>query len=141
MLLPLMVVLQACTHNDGAIGPWFGTWGMPSMTVDGAVPDGFNPATTVWEFQSDILKISLLDSHHYVDAVSWCTWREADGHLYLDYTHSIEGDAQYDAPAWLLLQNKDVCDLTIVERGSRRMVLSYTAPDGSTVVYTLKKTW
>lgn len=144
ILLPLVIAILTlgCTHNDGDIGPWFGAWAMPSMTVDGKTPADFSPTNTIWEFQSEIVCIRLLGEHHNIDSWSWGTWHEADGHIYIDYTHSNSaGPSEYDSPAWLLIANREVADLTIVERGDRRMVLEYTTPDGKKVIYTLKKTW
>lgn len=145
-LLALLLAAAAatgCTHNDGDIGPWFGCWAMPEMTVDGQCPDGFDPTATVWEFQSDLVRISLLGSHHDVDAQSWGTWHEDNGHLYLDYTHNGTHDetSEYDAPAWLMIENGTTADLSIIEYGKRRMRLEYTTADGEKIIYTLKKTW
>lgn len=145
IILPLLLaaVTTGCTHNDGDIGPWFGTWAMSGMTVDGETPKDFNPTATVWEFQSELVVIRLLGEHHDIDAASWGTWREADGHLYLDYTHNSQhtGLSEYDAPVWLMMENDSVIDLTIAERGNRSMILRYSAPDGRIITYTLKKTW
>ena len=138
--LPVLLafIAMGCTHNDGDIGPWFGSWAMPAMTVDGDTPPGFDPVATVWEFQSEVVRIGLLDDHHDFAATAWGTWREADGRLYLDFTH---GNGEYTAPSWLLMHPGKVLVLSIVERENRRMVLRYITPKGESVVYTLKKTW
>ena len=138
--LPVLLafIAMGCTHNDGDIGPWFGSWAMPAMTVDGDTPPGFDPVATVWEFQSEVVRIGLLDDHHDFAATAWGTWREADGRLYLDFTH---GNGEYTAPSWLLMHPGKVLVLYIVERENRRMVLRYITPKGESVVYTLKKTW
>lgn len=144
-LLPLLLaaIAAACTHNDGDIGPWFGTWAMTGMTVNGETPQDFNPTANVWEFQSELVTIRLLGEHHDIDGASWGTWHEADGHLYLDFTHNSQqsGPGEYDAPAWLMMENSKVIDLTITDRGKRTMVLRYSAPGGQIITYTLKKTW
>lgn len=147
IFLPLViaVISAGCTCNDGDIGPWFGSWSMSEMTVDGRTPDGFDPTATVWEFQSSLIRISLLGEHHTMDDMSWGTWHESDGHLYLDYTHPSDkyenSNGEYEAPSWLLIQKNSVADLAILERGKRRMTLEYITPEGEKVVYTLKKTW
>lgn len=146
MLLPLALLLGSCTHNDGNIGPWFGTWGMTAMTVDGVPYGTTDRGQTLWEFQSHLVRISRIDAHQTFTGYSWGTWEERDGHLLLDFTHpdnsTPEGDqGEYRAPDWLLMPPGQVIDLAITDNRSRIKSLKYTDPDGKIIIYTIKKTW
>lgn len=139
-----IISLSSCRMNNGDIGEYFGSWLVCSMTVDGTEAEDFDPETTFWEFQNNIIRISLTDSHY--DIISrWGTWHEEDNRLILDFTHhddaNPEGTSGYKGPEWLLFPSSGIIDLTFVERGHDRMKLSWQDPEGHTIVYSLRKIW
>ena len=60
-----LVGLSGCTHNDGDIGIWFGTWQVEQITCDGEnLPDTYyNPSTVplYFQFQGDTRHNQLVD--------------------------------------------------------------------------------
>lgn len=145
LLAAVAVMLAACTGNDHTPMPWMGSWDMTSMTVDGKESAEVEPHTTVWEFQNDIVEISLLDAVDGVATTRTGTWKVDGRRLSLNYTHSQTGVAagtgDYSAPQWLLMQQNAVLQLDILRLDRRDITLQYVTPKGQTVVYTLHKTW
>lgn len=144
-VLIMMIVCMACTNNDDTPPQWFGTWTLSYMTVDGKVPENFKPNTTVWEFQSNVIRIALLSEHNIIDLYSFGTWNETDDHLTLDFTHGDDqvapGTGEYFAPTWLLMPRGQTIDLEIIKYDKRLRQFRYTNPEGSVIEYTINKTW
>lgn len=143
LLLPLLMFCS-CRVNNGDIGDFFGSWLMESMTVDGEVPDDFNPELTYWEFQNNLVSISRVE-FMYDKESRWGTWSEDGNHLLLNYTHYSQGlnpgTGQYTAPEWLGFPPNSVISLTFVTRSSKRMSLTWTDYEGHVYVYSLRKIW
>ena len=71
VLLATLLVLGSCTRNHGDIGPWFGTWHVESINVDGA------PVTVegdyFFQFQSKVFRVSQVGGHEHL-VESFGTW-------------------------------------------------------------------
>lgn len=144
LMIFAVLCLGACQMNDGGIGDYFGSWLLHSMTVDGTEDPEFDPETTFWEFQNNIIEISQV-SRLYEKTGRWGTWSEEDGKLLLDFTHhenGIEpGSAHYQAPEWLHFTPNEILSLDFVSRSSKNMTLSWSDPEGRKIVYSLRKIW
>ena len=60
-----LVGLSGCTHNEGDIGPWFGTWMVEDIT--GGASD--------FEFQGKMCTVIYIDNKHN-QLVDYGTWSE-----------------------------------------------------------------
>ncbi len=144
LLTIAVMALCGCRVNNGDIGDYFGAWLLYSMTVDGEVPEDFNPEQTYWEFQNNIVQISRV-SYMFEKKGRWGTWSEDDNTLLLNFTHYQEGyepgSAQYRAPEWLGFPQNSIIPLTFVSRSSKRMELTWRDVEGKIYVYSLRKLW
>ncbi len=136
-LLALMG-LSACTHNDGDIGPWFGTWQVEQITCDGEnLPDTYyNPSTVplYLQFQGDMVTVRLTSTLHD-ERVDYGTWVEGDGSLDISFPDS---NVAYDHILSTLLGGAEVdyssepavprFHFAITERSSDRVTLTYDHP-------------
>lgn len=138
------LAFMSCTTNNGDIGPYYGTWSMLSFTVDGEPAEDTDIGSILWEFQNNIVSITITDPYHTRYA-HYGTWREYDGYLSLDFTHHDDsnqpGQGPYMAPEELKFPSNEVIELKIESQSSKGMVLSWHNASGETLVYTLKKTW
>lgn len=102
IFLPLLaLVLNGCTHNNGDIGPLFGSWRMTAMTVDGQPVEGYE-GNVFWMFQNSVVCMREVLPHHETDE-RWGEWRWADKNtLLLNFSHSDELH-QPDDPVYLPL--------------------------------------
>lgn len=73
-----LALLASCTHNDGDIGPLFGTWHVDAIEVDGT-PDATYDGSLFVMFQSNIADWRIVDeqAHTYVNA--WASWQQDGG--------------------------------------------------------------
>lgn len=127
-----------CTHNNGDIGPLFGSWVLDEMTVDG-VPEAFGEEYTVMQFQGEIVMTKLIDDRHSLLGYSVGTWIRHDDVLDLNYTHH-DDESEYRTPEWLLLTHGVINTMVILSLDSRHMHLQHTTPDGRIVQYKFRKT-
>lgn len=130
VLLATLLVLGSCTRNHGDIGPWFGTWHVESINVDGA------PVTVegdyFFQFQSKVFRVSQVGDHEQL-VESFGTWDEGD-----DGTMTItfpDPDVFYISMPGLEASN--IFTVTMVS--SREVIFSRVTTDGSSVVYHLHK--
>ena len=85
----LTSLLAACTHNDGDIGPLFGSWQLESIEVDGTVDSSYT-GNVFWGFQSSVIRMAVVNEHHeHVDY--WGTWKlsEVSARVSVGYTTSV----------------------------------------------------
>lgn len=143
ILLPLLAMLSTgCTHNDGDIGPWFGTWQLEEITADGDVETAYNH-DIFWQFQNTVFCMRKVTALHD-NLPRWGTWKETgDNVLQLNFTHH---DSEYEAGSTKYspfpethIPVNTVTDLNILEMSRSRLVLQYHADDGSVYTYYLKK--
>lgn len=135
------MALSACTHNDGNIGVYFGTWKVEEITIDGVADIDYRD-NLFFQFQSGVFCMRRVDEHH-IAAVSWGTWEEvSDNVLRLSFVYSDdnnpEGSEKY-SPLPESHLPKGVSDLDILQLTGSAMKLQYLAEDEIEYVYNLKK--
>lgn len=144
LLTALTAILAgACTHNNGDIGPLFGTWALDAMLIDGqeaVLPD----ADTFMQFQNRVVMVKLIDSRATTLSYNVGSWqREADV-LELDFNHRQDGvepgTGIYQAPEWLHFVDRGTTVLQILSLKSGGMRLKQLTPEGPTIVYDFHKT-
>ena len=106
LVAAVAIISGGCTHNDGDIGPLFGSWLVEDITLDGQRTDPGEGHGYV-QFQGAVVMCKLIDDRHSLLFYSVGSYvREGDA-LLLDFTHSdnttAPGEGQYSAPQWLLL--------------------------------------
>lgn len=72
--LSLLLLLAACTHNDGDIGPWFGLWHLESIECDGVKVDDYQQ-DVFFAFQSSVFQMQRVDGMHTTEQTfaQWTT--------------------------------------------------------------------
>lgn len=141
MAVMSMLMLAGCTHNGGDIGKFFGTWHLDNISAhrldeEGAPAYSIESVDSVfWSFQSDVVMMQRLLPYHEYDR-RWGTWREADGELSLDFTHSGDGippgTGMYYILEGLYLPPDGKVVLRIREMDKLSMVLTYDDITGET---------
>ena len=148
-VLLIWALLPSCTRNNGDIGEWFGTWQMTGISADG-VPDDTYERNIFWKFQNDVICLVRVDTSPGANARDdvWGTWEDDGDKLLLDFSYSDDQNPVeygenhqgiYAPYPELHLPYGEVSTLTITERTSGKMTLLYTAQDGVTYAYTIKK--
>ena len=137
VVLLLLLGLASCTQSGGYIGKRFGMWKVTEILIDG-VRDANYDETMFWSFQSEIIDMKSSAGQ----SIGVC--KEENGTLVLDYrytdtAHPEPGSALYSPLPQSLLPVNTVIVLEILKLESRHMQLSYTSPEGKTIVYNLKK--
>lgn len=139
MLMTLL--LSACTHHNGDIGPYFGTWKVDAITIDGN-DDKEYADNMFWKFQSDVICMIVVDDTTHSRNEYWGTWSEDGPTLTLNYTYSDDryqqGTSRYAPPAASHLP-AGILNLRIVSQSGSEMQLEYTAGDGTSYSYNLTK--
>lgn len=126
----LAFALGSCTHNNGDIGPWFGTWQVESITA------GDNPINVsgdyFFQFQSKVIRVSCVSDHEQV-VESYGTWQENDeGKMTVSFP---DPTVHYIAMPGL----EDHNDFTVTHASSSEVTLSKTDQEGTAYRYHLKK--
>lgn len=128
--------VSGCTHNNGDIGPWFGIWKVVSISPDQTYKGNF-----FWKFQTNVIEM-LRNTDDLEYSPRFGTWQEKDGNLILDFTHhdngSSSGEGKY-MPFPEMHISSGVSTLHIDKLTGPEIVLTYTADDGVTYTYILKK--
>ncbi len=50
LLASVFILMTGCTHNDGDIGPWFGTWQLENVMIDDKPEEDYHH-DIFWQFQ------------------------------------------------------------------------------------------
>lgn len=131
MVLAALLLLPACTRNNGDIGPWFGAWKVESITVDGA-PRADYEGNLFFLFQSNVVKLSMVQDHHESVDVNG-NWEESSGNMHLSFP-----DPRFQPHAVTGLPAES--DLAVTGPSKGRATLTWTNPDnGLVTVFQLKK--
>lgn len=137
----LVGIVASCTHHNGDIGVYFGTWKLESITVDGVESEEYR-GDMFWKFQSEVICMETVDDALHTRTDHWGKWSEADGVLTLNYTFSDDnspaGTSKYAPPAVTGLPAA-VSHLDIVSKSGSRIVLRYVTGDGKAYQYILGK--
>lgn len=145
-ILLLSLLAFGCSHNDGDIGPLFGTWRLESVTADGADVDLHEDGSLLidWRFQSHLIQIQTVFEHYSYQNVmgTWQMTEHPDRILALDFSgHNVDGTGFYTPPSQLHLVRGGVTPLTIERLNGKDLRLSYTSADGVTYAYKLRKAY
>lgn len=142
MLLAITCSLASCTHNNGDIGHWFGTWKLEKIEVDG-VPQEDYKGNIIWKFQSDIVWMGVVNDAEHTVTNSFGTWTCFEDILTLNFSYSDNnfpnpGTGQYAPPAQTLIPS-GITEMTVLQLSSSRIKLLYKRSDGSAVTYSLSR--
>lgn len=135
--------ISSCTHNNGDIGSWFGTWKVTEITINGT-PDADYEGNLFWSFQTSVIGMTTVDSALGITtAESWGSWEQQGDILRLDFTHTddshpVQGSSKY-SPLPSSHLPSGISELQILSLSSSAVRLHYTADDGSIYKYSLKK--
>ena len=134
-------ILMSCTHNNGDIGDYFGTWKLTHIEIDGHADDSYK-GNIFWQFQSQVFCMRQVLPEHDID-VRWGSWKELpDNVLELNFTHHDDehpAGSDYYSPLPATGLAPAVNHLDIVTMNSSEMVLTYHNDKGETLRYRLKK--
>ncbi len=137
----LAFFMADCTHNNGDIGPYFGTWKLLDIEADGSTVPEYE-GDIFWQFQSDVFCMREVLPNHDTD-VRWGSWEEIDGNiLILNFSHyddSHEPGSTMYSPISVTGLEATVNRLEIVSLSGSKMTLIYQSPDGTEYCYRLKK--
>lgn len=126
------IAISSCTRNDGDIGPWFGTWRIESISIDGTARPDYAPPYLFAKFQSSIIQFIEPDDTEHIALCYTGTWTQDDDRLLLDFTWGLS-----TPPAVTGLPCEATLD--ILKLTGREIRLAYHADDGSVITYILKK--
>lgn len=144
LTLITLISVWSCTRNDGDIGPLFGAWKVEEVAADGVPVNLYGQDDGVivydWRFQSHLIQIQTVYEHYsYANVMG--TWSLSDGILTLEFTGSdVDGEGFYTPPAPMHI-GRGVTPLEILELKGSHLRLRYTAEDGITYTYRLKKAY
>jgi len=130
ILILLLLAFSSCTHNNGDIGIWFGTWHVESITTDGtpANVDG----DYFFQFQNKVLRVSKVGSHEQT-IESFGTWNEDEsGKMNISFP---DPTTFYIAMPGLETHN----DFTVTTTSSHEVTFTKADATGITYSYHLKK--
>lgn len=139
----MSTIISGCTHNNGDIGEWFGTWKVTEITIDG-VTDTTYTGNMFWLFQASVICMRTMDDNHgYTD--HWGSWKELpDAHLEFNFTHhdndNEPGSWKYrPAPASRLPVAVSILNISSLSRSSATLSYTTSTTPPSTITYHLRK--
>lgn len=140
-LFVLSIIIASCTHNNGDIGHYFGTWKLERMAIDG-VEDAEYQKNVFWKFQAGVMCMVRVDDSTHTKTECWGTWEEDGKILRLNYTHhddaNSEGSQKY-APLSETHIPIGITELEILRQNSSKMELKYINNDGQVILYYFDK--
>lgn len=141
-VLLLAMLLGACTHNDGDIGPLFGSWSLDEVEGPLDLPEG---KATVMEFQNNLVEFILSDGAYIPFQKRFGTWVREGDIMTFDFTHYSDGEkpghGAFAAPEWLGFPENSIFTVYIERLDSGHFTFVYTLADGQTITYKFLRTW
>lgn len=132
LMAVVVMVMTACTRNNGDIGELFGTWRVVSIEKGGQELTS-DAGSLYFSFQSSIYCQRYIYDDTYGAESRFASWKyEGDG-IVVDFS-----DERY-APIAITGMQQGQNYVEIERSDGSDMVMSYTTPDGDKYVYTLKK--
>ena len=88
-----LVGLGGCTHNEGDIGPWFGTWQVEVVADCNAYSTDYENqlknGTHFFQFQADMIAVRYVylksNNLYHSEIVDYGTWSEENGKLTISF--------------------------------------------------------
>lgn len=128
------MAMQSCTHNDGDIGRWFGTWHVESIEMDGTAIDSYD-GYSFFQFQSSVFELRLSNPLH---DEQYTVGRWQDNGESIDITFP-DTQRVWNYIAGFDFGPSSVNRLLVESANGSDMVLSLATSDGHTYRYILKK--
>jgi len=138
--LMTLVGLSACTHNDGDIGTWFGTWQVEDISCASTDCTGYTSdcQNYYFQFQGDICTVRYVSPMHD-EEVDYGTWSEGDGTLDIDFPDSNVAYFHVFANLLNLESSPQHLHFTINSSTSTEVTLAYTDATGNNWTLLLRK--
>lgn len=137
LIATILPVATSCTHPDGKIGMWAGTWLFERITVDG-VPDTSYPGSDdrlcMMSIQGKIFTISQVEQYEIFG-----NWKSGDMKFELTADFSIYDNALGWPPQLGFGEFDNPLTFRIIQRDSKKMRLSLDCADGHTREYYLRR--
>ncbi|MDE6370211.1 MAG: lipocalin-like domain-containing protein [Duncaniella sp.] len=140
MYVAAVVIMTACTRNNGDIGPLFGRWQLDAMSADGVKQNIYNDSELlyVWAFQGNIIEIQTILPHQ-----SWKKamgiWNYTDDGIELDFSYKDNyGEGEYTQPEVLMIP-RGLTRLTFASHNRGAMTLWWVNAEGVRYEYSLTK--
>lgn len=126
-----LLMLSACTSNNGDIGPFFGRWQLKKIECQGS-PEILTEGTYFLAFQNNVALLSQ-DCGDYVERQIFGSWHEADNTLFMEFDTSTGSlsPQQIGLP--------DSSRTQILEITHRHLVLTYHPDDDTAITYYFDK--
>lgn len=149
-LVLFIVGLCGCTRNNGDIGPWFGTWKLTEITIDGT-PEASYGGNVFWKFQNDVFVMLRRNMNPNESSAEnrYGTWSESNDYLFIDFTNYDDSNPPENGAAGEgiyapFLETHfilgGVSQLKIVNQSGSEAYLMFTSPaDGKTYGYRIRK--
>ncbi|MDE7136394.1 MAG: lipocalin-like domain-containing protein [Muribaculaceae bacterium] len=141
LFLAVIISTPGCTQNDGDIGPWFGTWRLEQIIIDGTPDNDYN-RDIIWKFQADVISMVVVNDVTHTAISSWGTWTHTDNTLTLNFTYSDTdnpaGSYKYAPPAATYLPPA-ISLLQVVSLSKGEIVLEYVSEQNINYIYKLAK--
>ena len=135
LIATLAITFSACSHNNGDIGIWFGTWHVEKIThVHNGEPVATYKGRHFMQFQNNIIRVTTNDSLHNYEQ-SFGTWEadEANHLLRINFPDS----AQFECTLTGINRQNT---FFIEEADASHITFSHAnLPDSLTLRYYLKK--
>lgn len=134
----LSLILAGCTHNNGYIGDWFGTWQVTEIAVNGEKQDSYT-RNMFFKFQTDICNIITVYPHNTYDEHFARFKNEGNNTILIDFGYTDEWNPiEFDAPEESMFSNGPNI-LNVKRESSREKLLTLRKEEGLTITYKLKK--
>lgn len=111
----LLLSLTSCTHNNGDIGPLFGTWKLTSINING-VPDKNYKENSFMAFQNDAIGVNTPDTNEGYWEIG--KWTMEGKELTITYDNNV-----FNAPEYLHI-NKGVNVFSVTELTGKSLIFS-----------------
>ena len=139
----MMAFMAGCTHNNGDIGPLFGSWTLQEIIIDGTPDEDYGHNMT-WNFQNHNLSImTVLPHHDRAENMGTWDWVETDRMMSIDFTYKnsdgVVGGSPFCPPDGLHLPTGQVLIMDVEQLTSSDMTLLYESHDGSLIKYVFTK--
>ena len=128
-----LMLLCSCTHNDGDIGPLFGTWQLTEREVNMVDVEESLPAVDelFWSFQSSVVRMTHVYSTSRQESV-YGNWELRGDVMTLEFPDSEQPMLEeFLLPRW--------CEVEVIELTGKNLTVVWHSDDGGEVKYKFKK--
>ncbi|MBR5101547.1 MAG: lipocalin-like domain-containing protein [Muribaculaceae bacterium] len=132
VLITTLWLTTSCTHNNGDIGIWFGTWKITSIERNGETVSSYR-GNMFFLFQTTMFEMREAEHDHFVNE-TFGQWSEENDILTISFP-----DAEYQPLYTMTTMGFTATNhLKIISRSSSHVTLQLTTTD-CTYTYYLKK--